>query len=138
MPQPVPDSANKDHLDVKMPDPKKTPSKPAQVDGEKEGLIQPMHSYLLSLTMILFSEVGDKTFLIAALMAMKHDRILVFTAALSALVAMTILSSVLGHAVPTLLPKRFTNILAAILFLVFGGKMLRVGLALRRIQCTTE
>jgi Ca2+/H+ antiporter, TMEM165/GDT1 family len=89
-----------------------------------------MHSYLLSLTMILFSEIGDKTFLIAALMAMKHDRILVFSAALSALAAMTILSAVLGHAVPTLLPKRFTNFLAAILFLIFGAKMLREGLAM--------
>lgn len=80
--------------------------------------------------MILFSEVGDKTFLIAALMAMKHDRLLVFSAALSALVAMTVLSAVLGHAVPTLLPKRFTNFAAAILFLVFGIKMLREGFAM--------
>ena len=77
--------------------------------------------------MIIFSEIGDKTFLIAALMAMKHDRILVFSAAFSALIAMTILSAVLGHAVPTLLPKRFTNFLAAILFLVFGAKMVREG-----------
>ncbi|OAX81487.1 hypothetical protein ACJ72_04172 [Emergomyces africanus] len=29
-------------------------------------IIQPLHSFLLSLTMILFSEVGDKTFLVAA------------------------------------------------------------------------
>jgi putative Ca2+/H+ antiporter (TMEM165/GDT1 family) len=125
----VPDSANKDHLDVTKPDTKTKP-KPALGEDENEGLIQPLHSYLLSLTMILFSEIGDKTFLIAALMAMKHDRVLVFSAALSALVAMTILSAVLGHAVPTLLPKRFTNFLAAVLFLVFGAKMLREGLAM--------
>lgn len=81
--------------------------------------------------MILFSEVGDKTFLIAALMAMKHDRLLVFSAAFSALIAMTILSAVLGHAVPTLIPKRFTNFLAAGLFLVFGTRMLREGLAMK-------
>lgn len=80
--------------------------------------------------MILFSEVGDKTFLIAALMAMKHDRLLVFSAAFSALIAMTILSAVLGHAVPTLIPKRFTNFLASALFLIFGGRMLREGLAM--------
>lgn len=77
--------------------------------------------------MIIFSEIGDKTFLIAALMAMKHPRLLVFSAAFSALIAMTILSAVLGHAVPTLLPKRFTSFLAAVLFLVFGAKMLREG-----------
>lgn len=80
--------------------------------------------------MILVSEVGDKTFLIAALMAMKHDRMLVFSAAFSALIAMTILSAVLGHAVPTLISKRFTNFAAAALFLVFGIKMLREGLAM--------
>lgn len=81
--------------------------------------------------MILFSEIGDKTFLIAALMAMKHARLLVFSAALSALFTMTILSAVLGHAVPTLIPKRFTNFLAAGLFLVFGVRMLREGLAMK-------
>jgi Ca2+/H+ antiporter, TMEM165/GDT1 family len=80
--------------------------------------------------MILVSEIGDKTFLIAALMAMKHDRILVFTAAFSALITMTVLSAVLGHAVPSLLPQRFTNFLAAILFLIFGVKMLREGQAM--------
>ncbi|MCJ1231755.1 hypothetical protein MMC12_008434 [Toensbergia leucococca] len=90
-------------------------------------LIQPLHSFVLSLTMIIFSEIGDKTFLIAALMAMKHPRLLVFSAAFSALIAMTILSAVLGHAVPTLIPKRYTNFLAATLFLIFGAKMLREG-----------
>jgi len=128
LPHPIPDSAQKDHLDV--PRPGKKTSAPGLDDEEPEGLIQPMHSYLLSLTMILVSEIGDKTFLIAALMAMKHDRVLVFSAAFSALITMTILSAVLGHAVPTLLPQRFTNLLAAILFLIFGGKMLREGLAM--------
>jgi len=74
--------------------------------------------------MILFSEVGDKTFLVACLMAMRHDRLLVFTAAFSALITMTVLSAVLGHAVPTLIPKNITNFLAAGLFLVFGVRML--------------
>jgi putative Ca2+/H+ antiporter (TMEM165/GDT1 family) len=75
--------------------------------------------------MILFSEIGDKTFLVAALMAMRHPRMVVFTAAFSALIAMTVLSAVLGHAVPTLIPKTFTNFLASALFFVFGIKLLR-------------
>ncbi|OJD17514.1 hypothetical protein AJ78_02383 [Emergomyces pasteurianus Ep9510] len=86
-------------------------------------IIQPLHSFLLSLTMILLSEVGDKTFLVAALMAMRHPRMVVFSAALTALIAMTVLSAILGHAVPTLISKSFTNILAAVLFLIFGVKM---------------
>ncbi|KAI9800729.1 MAG: hypothetical protein M1833_003145 [Piccolia ochrophora] len=111
---------------------------PAIISDDAHGIIQPLHSFLLSLIMILFSEVGDKTFLIAALMAMKHPRLLVFSAAFSALIAMTILSAVLGHAVPTLIPKRFTNFLAAILFLVFGAKMLREGYAMAPDEGVSE
>ncbi|RFU34848.1 hypothetical protein B7463_g1475, partial [Scytalidium lignicola] len=128
-PHPLPDSANKDHLDIAKPG-SQIVSSPGVLDEEAEGLIQPFHSFVLSLTMILFSEIGDKTFLVAALMAMKHDRLLVFSAAFSALITMTILSAVLGHAVPTLIPKRFTNIIAAGLFLVFGARLLREGLAM--------
>lgn len=91
---------------------------------DTSAVIQPLHSLLLSFTMIIFSEIGDKTFLVAALMAMRHPRMVVFTAAFSALFTMTILSAVLGHAVPTLIPKSITNFLASGLFLVFGVKML--------------
>ncbi|TAQ85224.1 hypothetical protein B7494_g6461 [Chlorociboria aeruginascens] len=129
-PHPLPNSANKGHLDITKPDSKATPKPDLLEDEGNEGLIQPLHSFLLSLTMILFSEIGDKTFLIAALMAMKHDRLLVFSAAFSALITMTILSAVLGHAVPTLIPKRFTNFLASALFLVFGARMLKEGIAM--------
>ncbi|ELR10746.1 hypothetical protein VC83_00132 [Pseudogymnoascus destructans] len=127
LPHPIPDSAHKDHLDLAKP--AKTGQSDVDAEGV-EGLIQPLHSFILSLTMILVSEIGDKTFLIAALMAMKHDRILVFSAAFSALITMTVLSAVLGHAVPSLLPQRVTNFMAAILFLIFGVKMLREGQAM--------
>lgn len=80
--------------------------------------------------MILFSEIGDKTFLVAALMAMKHDRMVVFSAAFSALIAMTVLSAIVGHAVPTLIPQRITNMLACALFFVFGIRLLREGMAM--------
>lgn len=97
-------------------------------DEDEEGIIQPFHSFVLSLTMILFSEVGDKTFLVAALMAMKHDRMVVFSAAFGALLVMTVLSALLGHTVPALIPKRITSFAAAALFFVFGAKLLREGL----------
>ncbi|RGP71129.1 hypothetical protein FLONG3_7257 [Fusarium longipes] len=95
---------------------------------DEESIIQPFHSFVLSFTMILVSEVGDKTFLVAALMAMKHDRMVVFTAAFGALLVMTVLSAVLGHAVPALIPKRVTSFLAAGLFFVFGAKLMREGM----------
>jgi putative Ca2+/H+ antiporter (TMEM165/GDT1 family) len=137
IPHPVPESANKDHLDITKPGSSKSSEKSTKTE-EEASFIQPLHSYMLSLTMILCSEVGDKTFLIAALMAMKHDRLLVFSAAFSALIAMTILSAVLGHAVPSLISKRVTNYLAAGLFLVFGGKLLREGLAMSPDEGVSE
>ncbi|KAF5019665.1 hypothetical protein F66182_8315 [Fusarium sp. NRRL 66182] len=96
--------------------------------NDDESIIQPFHSFVLSFTMILVSEIGDKTFLVAALMAMKHDRMVVFTAAFGALLVMTVLSAVLGHAVPTLIPKRVTSLLAAGLFFVFGAKLMYEGM----------
>lgn len=126
VPHPIPDSlSNKDPLDTTSKSPPSSVS-----DGETGGVIQPFHSFILSFTMIIFSEIGDKTFLVAALMAMRHPRLVVFSAAFSALAVMTVLSAVLGHAVPAFLSERFTHLAAAILFLVFGVKLLREGLAM--------
>ncbi|KAJ5153215.1 uncharacterized protein N7482_009693 [Penicillium canariense] len=86
-----------------------------------------LHSLIFAFTMILVSEIGDKTFLVAALMAMRHPRLLVFSSAFCALFVMTVLSAILGHAVPTLIPKSLTKLIAAVLFLVFGVKMLKEG-----------
>ncbi|OJJ00570.1 hypothetical protein ASPVEDRAFT_40084 [Aspergillus versicolor CBS 583.65] len=96
-------------------------------DGLPEGENDAFHSLLFSFTMIIVSEIGDKTFLVAALMAMRHPRVLVFSAAFSALITMTVLSALLGHAVPSLIPKTFTKFLAAVLFFIFGAKMLKEG-----------
>ncbi|KAM0720721.1 hypothetical protein Q7P37_004858 [Cladosporium fusiforme] len=98
------------------------------IEAHDESWHEWFHSFGVSFTMIIFTEIGDKTFLVAALMAMRHDRLVVFTAALSALAGMTVLSAVLGHIAPTLLPKRLTTFAAALLFLIFGAKMLREGL----------
>ncbi|KAL8881058.1 MAG: hypothetical protein Q9192_007885 [Flavoplaca navasiana] len=136
IPHPVPAaSKKKDYLEM-LND--YTPSIPLLTASTPDSLIQPLHSFVLSFAMIIFSEVGDKTFLIAALMAMNHPRLVVFTAAFAALIVMTILSAVLGHAVPTLIPKRYTNFLAAVLFLIFGAKMLREGYAIPRSQGVSE
>lgn len=108
-----------------IPDKSSSITDPSSPISEHEpAVISPIHSLFLAFTMILFSEIGDKTFLVACLMAMRHDRLLVFTAAFSALCVMTVLSAVLGHTVPTLIPKSITNFLAAGLFLVFGVRML--------------
>ena len=110
--------------------PSSSSSSSSSSPSEGSSLLQPLHSFILSFAMIIFSEIGDKTFLVACLMAMRHPRLQVFTSAFAALIVMTVLSAVLGHAVPTLIPKRFTNLIAAVLFLVFGAKLLREGLAM--------
>lgn len=46
--------------------------------------------------MIIVTELGDKTFFIAAIMAMRYARSTVFAGAISALAVMTILSAALG------------------------------------------
>jgi Ca2+/H+ antiporter, TMEM165/GDT1 family len=121
---PYPENPSSPKDNTITPD-KPTTSKPdGSASDHEPAVISPIHSLLLSFTMILFSEIGDKTFLVAALMAMRHDRVVVFTAAYSALITMTVLSAVLGHAVPTLISPHITNFLAAGLFLVFGVRML--------------
>lgn len=107
--------------------------------SDSEGkVISPIHSLVLSLTMILFSEVGDKTFLVAALMAMRHSRLLVFSSAFCALIVMTVLSAFLGHAVPALLPSWFTKFMAGVLFLTFGTKMFKEGRAMSPDEGVSE
>jgi putative Ca2+/H+ antiporter (TMEM165/GDT1 family) len=77
--------------------------------------------------MILVSELGDKTFFIAAVMAMKHPRSAVLTGALGALALMTVLSAAAGFALPNLIPREYTHSASVVLFLIFGLKLLRDG-----------
>lgn len=118
------------------------PSSHLQLDHNEVGLVSQnqasdedkpsYNAFLMSISMIVVSEIGDKTFLIAALMAMKHNRVLVFTAAFSSLAVMTVLSGIVGHALPTLISQRLTQFLASVLFVVFGAKLLREGLAMSK------
>ena len=62
-------------------------------------------------TMILISEIGDKTFFIAAIMAMRNPRGVVFAGAIGALAVMTVLSAALGWAAPNLISKTYTHYL---------------------------
>lgn len=78
--------------------------------------------------MILASEIGDKTFLIAAILSMRHPRLVVFLGAFSSLAVMSLLSAGMGHVLPSLfLPRKWTQMGAAILFFWFGIKMAKEG-----------
>lgn len=82
-----------------------------------------IHAFVASLSVILVSELGDKTFFIAAIMAMQHSRLIVFAGAISALALMTILSAVFGLAA-TFIPHIYTFYISTALFVFFGLKML--------------
>ncbi|CAB4285562.1 unnamed protein product [Prunus armeniaca] len=77
-------------------------------------------AFIASLSMILVSEIGDETFIIAALMAMRHPRSIVLSGALTALVIMTVLSTGLGRIVPNLISRKHTNSAATVLYLFLG------------------
>jgi len=77
--------------------------------------------------MILVTEIGDKTFFIAAVLAMRHGRLVVYSGAMIALGIMHVLSSLMGFALPNLIPKSYTHLASMILFLYFGAKLLKDG-----------
>ncbi|XP_076238881.1 putative divalent cation/proton antiporter TMEM165 isoform X3 [Calliopsis andreniformis] len=85
-----------------------------------------LHAFIASLSVIVVSELGDKTFFIAAIMAMKHPRLTVFVGAISALAFMTILSVIFGYAA-TIIPRAYTHYISTLLFALFGLKMLKDG-----------
>lgn len=85
-----------------------------------------IHAFVASLSMIIVSELGDKTFFIAAIMAMRHARFTVFLGAMTALGVMTVLSVLFGWAV-TVIPRMYTYYISTALFAIFGIKMLREG-----------
>eukprot|EP01031_Cornospumella_fuschlensis_P039434 gene39434-48012_t len=83
-----------------------------------------MNASLHSLLVILVTEIGDKTFFIAAVLAMRSGRLAVYGGAMSALTVMHVLSSLMGYALPALIDKRYTHLASAVLFLYFGLKLL--------------
>lgn len=74
--------------------------------------------------MTVVSEIGDKTFFVAALMAMRNPRRLVLAGAYGALALMTILDAIFGWAAPNLISPRITHHMATVLFLFFGVRLL--------------
>ncbi|XP_040999017.1 GDT1-like protein 4 [Juglans microcarpa x Juglans regia] len=73
-----------------------------------------------SLAMTVLSEIGDKTFFAAAILAMRHPRRLVLTGCLSALIVMTLLSALVGWAAPNLISRKWTHHVTTLLFFGFG------------------
>jgi Ca2+/H+ antiporter, TMEM165/GDT1 family len=86
-----------------------------------------IHAFFASISVIVVSEIGDKTFFIAAIMAMKHPRLTVYVGAMFALGLMTLLSALMGNILTKIIPKVYTYYASSFLFALFGLKMLREG-----------
>ena len=87
---------------------------------------------------ILATEIGDRTFFIAAIMAMRYGRFVIWLGAVAALAVMTILSTLVGHVAPLLIPRTYTQYAAAGLFLFFGVKMIRDGMSVEHAGASEE
>ncbi|KAL1218548.1 GDT1-like protein 5 [Cardamine amara subsp. amara] len=79
-----------------------------------------LQGFTKSLAMTFLSEIGDKTFFAAAILAMRYPRRLVLAGCLSALVVMTILSATLGWVAPNLISRKWTHHITTVLFFGFG------------------
>jgi len=82
-----------------------------------------LEGFTAGVLLITLSEIGDKTFFIGAILAMRHPRRWVFIGVTSALAAMTLLSVWIGQ-IATLLPPYYVHWLAIALFFGFGLKLL--------------
>ena len=80
-------------------------------------------AFTAALLLITISELGDKTFFIGMILAMRYARRWVLAGVVMALVAMTLLSVLIGQAL-AFLPKSYIHYAEIILFLVFGTKLL--------------
>lgn len=82
-----------------------------------------LEAFTAGLLLITVSELGDKTFFIAMILAMRHPFKLVFPAVTAALAAMTVLSVAMGQLL-RFFPPKYTHYTIIGLFLVFGIKLL--------------
>lgn len=97
-----------------------------------------IHVFIASISVIVVSEIGDKTFFIAAIMAMHYSFLIIYTGAMSALGTMTIISALLGNVIIKFIPTTYTYFLSSMLFLFFGVKMLKDGYNMSSNEGTNE
>ena len=97
-----------------------------------------MKGFTSGVAMILATEIGDKTFFIAAVLSMRQERSAVFIGAVVSLYVMTVLSSIMGLVLPKLVPVKYTHILGGILFLYFGFKLLLDAKGMKSNQVSDE
>lgn len=94
-------------------------------------------AFTASLLLITISELGDKTFFIAVILACRHSPRLVFTGVTGALVLMTGISVLVGQAVSRL-PQVYVDWAEIILFAIFGIQLLYSASKMSNQPCQEE
>lgn len=94
-------------------------------------------AFIAGIVLIAVSELGDKTFFIAAILAMRHSRRLVFVGVIAALAAMTVISVSVGQVV-AFLPKVYIHYAEIVLFVGFGLKLLTQAGRMPSNSCDAE
>ena len=94
-------------------------------------------AFIAGILLIAVSELGDKTFFIAAILAMRHSRRLVFAGVIAALAAMTVISVLVGQ-VAAFLPKVYIHYAEIALFIGFGLKLLTQASRMPSNSCDAE
>ena len=100
-------------------------------------LLTLLSAFTAGLLLIAVSELGDKTFFIAVILAMRHSRRLIFASVLAALAAMTVLSVAVGQAV-SLFPQVYIHYAEIVLFIGFGFKLLYQASVMPAASCDAE
>ncbi len=96
-----------------------------------------LSAFTAGLLLIGVSELGDKTFFIAAILAMRHSRRLIFAGVLAALATMTVISVLMGQAA-SLLPQVYIHYAEIVLFIGFGLKLLYEASRMPSASCDVE
>lgn len=103
-----------------------------RTDEEPEGNRGFVEAFVASISVILVSEIGDKTFFIAAIMSAQYSRLTVFAGAMSALGIMTAMSAAMGSLTTALIKVEYTRFISNLLFVLFGLRSLREGMNMQQ------
>ncbi|XP_017847693.1 probable serine/threonine-protein kinase DDB_G0267686 isoform X2 [Drosophila busckii] len=133
----IPKNMERDAIMDKATDLSGLQDKPTEASREGKTKGNFLDAFTASISVILLTELGDKTFFIAAIMAMRHPRLIVFGGAIAALALMTVLSCVFGLAA-NFIPTLYTYYISTALFLIFGLKMLYDGYKMKPTDAQEE
>jgi putative Ca2+/H+ antiporter (TMEM165/GDT1 family) len=104
----------------------------SQTQSKLEMLQSECNNLISATSTIFIAGFGDKSFLITAVMATKYNKNLVLLSATSSLILMGIISVQLGLAIPKYVPTYWIDVIAIIIFLILGLKMILDGITINR------